>query len=47
MNGYGKSYTSILLRQTFRAGAEVKSKTLAAMLALKIWRHLEKAWKFR
>jgi transposase len=30
----GKVYTSILLRQTFRAGAKVKSKTLAVLTAL-------------
>ena len=30
----GKSYTSILLRQTFRAGAKVKSKTLAVLTPL-------------
>jgi len=30
----GKTYTSILLRQTFRVGSKVKSKTLAVLTAL-------------
>jgi hypothetical protein len=33
----GKSYTSVLLRQSIRAGAKVKSRTLAIALAPSGW----------